>query len=141
MLNKTIRTLLLLVAMSNVLFAQEKVTFIASDKLIVTGDLYKVSDTMPYMILCHEQKSSRGEYKETAKKFTKLGYNCIAIDLRNGDAKNGEQNETANLAVLKHLPSTLLDAKMDIEAAITYVHGISNKKVVLVGSGYSASLI
>jgi dienelactone hydrolase len=126
--------------MSNVLFAQEKVTFIASDKLIVTGDLYKVNDTLPYMILCHDQKSSRGEYKETAKKFTKLGYNCIAIDLRNGGTCNGVTNETADLAQLKHLPTGMLDAKMDIQAAVTYAFGISSKKVVLVGSGYSASL-
>jgi dienelactone hydrolase len=121
--------------------AQDKATFIATDKLIVTGDLYMSNDTLPYMILCHEQKSSRGEYKETAKKFMKLGYNIIAIDLRNGDTRNGVANETSTLAGLKHLPANPIDAKLDIEAAIAYAHNKNaKKKVVLVGSGYSASL-
>jgi dienelactone hydrolase len=120
--------------------AQDKVTFIATDKLIVTADAYIVNDTLPYMILCHDLKSSRGEYKDLAKKFSKLGYNCLAVDLRNGGTSNGVDNETANLATLKHLPATPLDAKLDIEAAITYAHNKNNRRVVLVGSGYSASL-
>lgn len=121
--------------------AQEKITFIATDKLIVTGDLYMVNDTLPYMILCPKGKSSRGEYRESAKKFMKLGYNCIAVDLRNGGSYNGVEDETATLASLKHLPSGMLDSKIDIEAAIAYAYNRSNKKVVLVGSGYSASLV
>lgn len=145
MLSKKIHSLSLAVAFaacfSAPLRAQEKITFIATDKLIITGDLYMVSDTLPYMILCHGQKSSRGEYRETAKKFIKLGYNCIAIDLRNGGVYNGVENETATLAGLKHLPTGMIDAKLDIEAAITYAHNKSNKKVVLVGSKYSASLV
>lgn len=144
MLSKKIHFLVLAVAFSTCfippLRAQEKITFIATDKLIVTGDLYMVSDTLPYMILCHGQKSSRGEYRETAKKFIKLGYNCLAVDLRNGGTYNSINNETASLATLKHLPSSMMDAKLDIEAAITYAHNKSNKKVVLVGSGYSGSL-
>jgi len=123
------------------LLAQEKVTFIASDKLLVTADLYLVSDTMPYMILCHDLKSSRGEYDEIAKKFNKLGYNCVAVDLRSGANFNGVTNETAVLAVLKHLPNTPLDAILDIQAAIAYANVKSNRNVVLVGSGYSASLV
>ncbi len=139
-LNSLLFTALFLAGFVATLQAQDKVTFIATDKLIVTADAYMLNDTAPYMILCHDLKSSRGEYKDIAKKFTKLGYNCLAVDLRSGGTSNGVDNETANLAALKHLPNTPLDAKLDIEAAITYAHNKNNRKVVLVGSGYSASL-
>lgn len=120
--------------------AQDKITFIAPDRLLVTGDLYFVNDTLPYMILCHDLKSSRGEYKELAHRFNKLGYNCIAIDMRSGATKNGEENETMEMAQAKHMVPKLIDSKIDIAGAISYAYSRSNKKIVLVGSGYSASL-
>jgi dienelactone hydrolase len=120
--------------------APKKVTFLAKDGLIVTADLYLVNDTLPYMILCHQAGSSRGEYLETAPKFTKLGYNCLAVDLRSGKEMNGVQNETAYLAELKKKPASYLDAEQDIISAIDYAFKKNKKKVVLVGSSYSASL-
>ncbi len=140
MLKKTITFLFCSLLLSTSLLAQDKVTFLASDKLIITADAYVVNDTLPYIILCHDENSSRGEYKETAKKFTKLGYNSLAIDLRNGNVKFGEENETSIRADAKKFPTSLLDTKTDIEAAINYAFTQSHKKVVLVGSGFSASL-
>ncbi len=121
--------------------AQDKISILATDKLMITADAYVVNDTLPYMILCHDIKSSRGEYKDLAHRFTKLGYNCLAIDMRIGAAKNGVDNETAALAQAKHFKVKLLDPEMDIDAAINYCFTKSHKKVVLVGSGYSASLV
>ncbi|HTB06376.1 MAG TPA: dienelactone hydrolase family protein [Bacteroidia bacterium] len=132
--------LLTLLFFKSSLKAQDKITFISADKLIITADVYMVSDTMPYMILCHDIKSSRGEYKDLAKKFTKLGYNCIAIDMRVGGTKNGITNETSSLAQAKHIQTKLLDCKTDIDAAIDYAYGKSKKKVVLVGCGFSAAI-
>lgn len=120
--------------------SQSTITFLSKDGVIITADLYFVSDTLPYMILCHQENYSRGEYKETARKFTKLGYNCIAIDARSGDEVNGVKNETAFGAKAKNKPTTYLDAEQDILSAIDYAYKKSNTKVVLVGSSYSASL-
>jgi dienelactone hydrolase len=119
----------------------KKITFPASDGLLVTADLYFVNDSLPYMVLCHQAGYSRGEYMETAGKFCNLGYNCIAIDQRSGNEVNGVKNETAALAIQKKKPTAYLDAEQDILAAIDYAHSQSGKKVFLVGSSYSASLV
>jgi dienelactone hydrolase len=118
----------------------QKISFPATDALIVTADLYFVNDTLPYMILCHQAGYSRGEYLETARKFCLLGYNCIAIDQRSGNEVNGVKNETAGLAISKNKPTTYLEAEKDILGAIDYAYNKSGKKVLLVGSSYSASL-
>lgn len=120
--------------------AQTTITFPARDSVTVTADLYFVSDTLPYLVLCHQAGYSRGEYRETAWKFMKLGYNCIAVDARSGKEVNGVENETAMDAKQKNKSSTFLEAEKDIVAAINYAYKKSNKQVVLVGSSYSASL-
>ena len=119
----------------------EKITFPSSDGLLITADLYLVSDSLPYMILCHQAGYSRAEYAETGSKFCHLGYNCLAIDARSGNEVNGVKNETAALATAKKKPTTYLDAEKDILAAIDYAYTKSGKKVFLVGSSYSASLV
>jgi len=119
---------------------QKKITFLSTDNAIVTADLYLVNDSLPYMILCHQAGSSRGEYKETARKFCRLGYNCIAVDLRSGKESNGEINETANLAEAKRLPTDFMSSEKDILGAINYAYNQNGKRVVLVGSSFSASL-
>ena len=118
----------------------EKITFPASDGLIVTADLYFVNDSLPYMVLCHQAGYSRAEYAETAGKFCHLGYNSLAIDARSGYEVNGVKNETAALAAAKKKPTAYLDAEKDILAAVDYCYNKSGKKVFLVGSSYSASL-
>lgn len=139
-IQRTFLLLLMNVVMLGNIKAQDKITIIAPDKLLITADIYMVNDTLPYMILCHDIKSSRGEYKNIARRFNKLGYNCIAIDMRNGDIKNGVPDETASLAQAKHLNPKLIDSRIDIAGAINYAYEQSHKKVVLVGNGYSASL-
>lgn len=119
----------------------KKITFPSSDALLITGDLYFIHDTLPYMILCHQAGYSRGEYRETASKFSNFGYNCIAIDQRSGNAVNGVKNETAAYARSRNLPTSYLDAEKDIVAAIDYAYVKSGKKVFVVGSSYSASLV
>lgn len=118
----------------------QKISFPASDGLIVTADIYTVNDTLPYMVLCHQARYSRGEYMETVRLFCELGYNCLVPDLRSGKEVNGVYNETASLAVKKGLPGEYLDAEPDMIAAINYAYQKSGKKVILLGSSYSASL-
>ena len=126
---------------SGVLQAQKTISFFSKDGILITADLYLVNDTLPYMILCHQAGSSRGEYLETAFKLAKFGYNCIAIDMRSGGEINGIKNETAINAKAKGRSTNYVDAAQDITAAIDYAADLSKKKVVLVGSSYSASLV
>lgn len=115
--------------------------FPSADQLTITADEYKTSDTLPWILLCHQARFSRGEYRETAAEFAAFGYNCLAIDQRSGDEVNGVTNETAALAKSKKLPATYLDAEQDIVAALNYLFAKSGKPVILVGSSYSAGLV
>jgi hypothetical protein len=120
--------------------AQQTITFPSKDGLTVTADIYIMNDTLPYMVLCHQAGYSRGEYKETARKFSKFNYNCLAVDARSGAEVNEIENTTAIAATTANKSINYLDAEQDILAAIDYAYKKSNKKVILVGSSYSASL-
>lgn len=122
------------------LHSQDLVTFTASDGLTVTANLYEVDESYPYLILYHQAGYSKGEYKASAIKLLKLGYNCLAVDLRSGGGVNFVQNETAKLAKEKGLPTNYLDAEKDMIAAVDFAFEKSKKQVVLLGSSYSASL-
>jgi dienelactone hydrolase len=122
------------------LYAQKKLEFASKDGVMITATIFKVNDTLPYFILCHQEGSSRAEYDETAPKFMKLNYNVLAIDMRSGNECKGIKNETAIKAKEQNKATGLLDSEQDMQAAIDYVWGKSKKKVMLVGSSYSASL-
>jgi dienelactone hydrolase len=119
---------------------QKTITFQSLDGLPVTADLYESKKTDPWLVLFHQADFSRGEYKETAEKFVKLGYNCLAVDLRSGNEIKYIKNKTAEAAREKGLPTEYTDAKQDMEAAIDYAFKQSQKPVVILGSSYSASL-
>jgi pimeloyl-ACP methyl ester carboxylesterase len=134
-------TLLALISASSI-FAQKTITFLSGDGVTITADEYFVNDSLPWMLLCHQASFSRGEYQQTAKKFNKLGYNCMAVDLRSGFECNNVKNNTAEDADKKNKPTEYLDAEQDIVAAIDYLFERGkSKKIVLVGSSYSASLV
>jgi len=92
------------------------------------------------MVLCHQAKYSRGEYRETAKKLTGIGYNCLVPDLRSGVEVNDVRNQTHFRALDKHLPTDYLDAEQDIVAVVNFAHEKYDRKIILLGSSYSASL-
>lgn len=121
-----------------------RVEFPSKDGIMITGDSYEVIPGSQYILLCHQAGYSRGEYRETAKKLSEMGYNCLAIDLRSGKECNGVKNETAHHAMEKGISAGYLDAEQDIEAALDYIYNLTyNKthhKVIVVGSSYSASL-
>ena len=120
--------------------AQKTITFKSLDGLTITADFYESKKNDPYLLLFHQARFSRGEYKETADRFVKLGYNCLAVDLRSGDEVNFVKNKTAEAAREKGLSTEFTDAKQDMQAAIDFAHQISKKPVVIFGSSYSASL-
>jgi len=138
--------LLLLVVFTQPLTAQEDIhtktiTFYAKDSVLVTADTYYLKDVKPTVLLCHQAGYSRGEYIETAKKLNALGYSCLAIDQRSGNAVNGIKNQTAIDAQSKLRNVGFAGAKQDVEAAIDYLYTVNDKQpIILVGSSYSASL-
>ena len=131
--------LTLLLASFDVL-RKETVTFASSDGLVITADEYIMKSTNPYILLFHEQGSSRGEYRVIAKKLCKMDYNCLAVDLRNGGNVNPVSNETVKRCRESRCPVGANDVVLDMVAAIDYVHGKTNLPVILFGSGANASL-
>ncbi len=129
---------LLLTLSSN---AQVKIDFRSKDGLTITADWYPVSDSLPVILLCHQAGYSRGEYRETAVKLNKFGFNCLAIDQRSGNEVNKVVNETAKNAKSLKRSQTYLDAEQDILAAMDFLYGKYKKRILLMGSSYSASLV
>jgi predicted alpha/beta hydrolase len=122
-------------------YAQKTVTFPSIDGLTVTADLYVDKIESPYMILFHQEGSSRGEYRESAPKMMKFGYNCLAVDLRSGKEENFIKNETYQSAIRNHKKTDYVSSIMDIQAAIDYIFQMdTTRPVVIVGSSFSASL-
>ncbi len=111
--------------------------FNASDGLEVHANLYvSHGDEAPFIVLFHQARWSRGEYREIAPKLLALGYNCMAVDQRSG----GEVNEVRNLTAAPKDP-TYLDALPDMEAAVHHAREHYAKgKLVIWGSSYSAAL-
>lgn len=132
--------ILIVMAISPSANAQLKVDFPSKDGLIISADWYPVSSDMPVILLCHQNRFSRGEYAETALRLNKFGFNCLAIDLRVGNEVNGIKNETADRAKEKGMNPVFEDTEQDIVAAIDYLYSLHNQDVILIGSSYSASL-
>jgi len=116
------------------------ITFTADDGLEVTADEYIVDPFNPYILLFHEQGSSRGEFSTIARRLCKLDYNCLAVDLRNGEKYDYVSNETAKQLREKRLEAGPREIEQDVAAAIRYVREKSNLPVVLFGSGANGSL-
>lgn len=114
----------------------------AADGLKIHADLYetgKPSD--PIVLLFHQARSSRGEYRLIAPRLVKAGFNCLAIDQRVGEGWGGVRNETAaGYGGKKDLG--YVDAKPDLERAMAWVRELGfTGKLAIVGSSYSAALV
>jgi len=121
-------------------FAQTEVSFKASDGLSISANLYLIDKNKPFILLFHQDASSKGEYIEIAPKLNKLGYNCLAVDLRAGGKINFIENQTAKRAQIYSYSHKLTDAEQDIYAAIDFVKQYNHHQIILFGSSYSASL-
>ena len=119
---------------------KETVTFTSADGLQITADEYIIDQDNPYILLFHEQQSSRGEFNTIAQKLCKMDYNCLAVDLRNGGSVNFVSNETVKRCRESRCPLGAGDVEMDMLAAIEYAFKKSNQPVVLFGSCANGSL-
>lgn len=121
------------------------VTFASANNVTITADIYPAASInkgkLPVILLFHQARFSRGEYREIAPKLVQMGYVCMAIDQRSGDAVNGVVNQTHLEAEKLDLPTQYVDAYPDLDAAIQYAKDqFPNRKIILWGSSYSASL-
>ena len=116
------------------------ITFTSADSLEITADEYIIAPNNPYILLFHEQGSSRGEYHTIARRLCKLEYNCLAVDLRNGGNNSHVSNETARRCRSSRCPTGIDELGRDVAAAIEYIRGKSELPVVLFGSGANGSL-
>ncbi len=116
--------------------------FNSIDSLSIYADLYEIADkNAPIIILFHQARYSRGEYRTIAPKLNELGFTCLAIDQRSGEAVHGITNETHAEAIEKGKAVTYPDAYPDLEASLEYVkQHFPNKKIIVWGSSYSAAL-
>ena len=145
---KTIKTTTLVIVgfllCSHLAKAQKTFTFQSLDGLLITADIYNVSGKIQpksyTIVLCHQAKYSRGEFRETANKLNNIGYNCLVPDLRSGVEVNDVRNQTHFRALDKHLPTDYLDAEQDIVAVVNFAFEKYDRKIILLGSSYSASL-
>jgi dienelactone hydrolase len=117
------------------------IEFPSLDDLTITADQYHIDSTKPVIILCHQAGFSRGEYKDIAVTLNELGFNCIALDQRSGNAAQGVTNETARRAQQEGKGQTFLDAEQDIIAAVDLFSKAYDQKVIIWGSSYSSSLV
>jgi len=116
------------------------ITILAKDGLEITADYYPNSEANTLIILCHQADFSRGEYSKIAPRLVDSGFACLAIDQRSGKMANEVLNETAMRAEAQGLSTNYIDAKADILAAVDYIKANTDKKIILWGSSYSASL-
>ncbi len=120
----------------------QKVSFKSDDGLEVTADLYMPHKiTAPFIVLFHQARWSRGEYREIAPKLVEQGFNCMAVDLRSGDEVNDVDNETFKRAAAKKLAVDYLDALPDMVASVRFAkENYAKGKLIVWGSSYSAAL-
>lgn len=130
----------LLVGTAFVPVNKEVVTFFSSDSLQITANDYFISDTLPYVILIHEQGSSRGEFDPIINRFQKMNYNCLSVDLRNGGNSNYIANETAKRCRVQALDNSYANVEEDIKASIEFAFNKSELPIILVGSGANGAL-
>lgn len=107
---------------------------------MITADHYFSNKSLPYIILLHQELSSRGEFDSIAERIVKTGYNCLAVDLRNGQKFGFVENKTYKSAQEENISYQVMDALKDISASIEYAWDLSGQEVILLGSGTSASL-
>jgi dienelactone hydrolase len=122
--------------------AQKRVSFYTSDSVFITADLYESEkETGKFALLLHQAGYSRGEFKEIAPRLIKLGYTCLAIDLRVGAEANFILNETAARETTKGAEHSQYSILLDIEAGLNYIKTLHKEPgILLFGSSFSASL-
>ncbi len=119
------------------------ITFPSLDGLQISTFLYSDQDkSKPFILLFHQLGYSKGEYLEIAPKLQAMGFNVMAVDLRNGIGVNGIANETAGRVSKQKVDSSRSAAIQDVKASIEYAKKYySSGKLLLWGSSYSGGIV
>lgn len=121
----------------------ETIQLESEDGVVFSADLYFTEDqSAPFIILFHQARYSRGEYREIAPELNRLGFQCMAIDQRSGKAVNNVLNTAKLSAEELGLNTTYPDAYPELQKAIEHVHKYYHPEQLLIwGSSYSAALL
>jgi len=121
----------------------ETILLETSDGLTIKADVYAADQAdAPVILLFHQARYSRGEYRSIAPRLNELGFTCIAIDQRSGDRVKGVQNDTYAQAVKLDMGTDYLDAYPDLELLLDHAKTTyPNQKIIVWGSSYSAALV
>jgi len=118
----------------------------APDGLPMTAEYREASAEpgTPLLVLFHQARSSRGEYRPIMPRLSALGFNCLAVDLRSGGKMNDVKNGTNRYSNRMTKGNSYLDARGDLIAALEFGranYAPEGTKLVAWGSSYSASLV
>lgn len=126
----------------------ETIQFPSEDGLLITADVYWTGrdpqKSLPFICLFHQVGYSRAEYAEIAPRLVKLGYNCMAVDLRVGRVVHEVFNETAARAIVegKDPGTDFIRAYPDVVASLKYARdNFAEGKLIGWGSSYSGMLL
>ncbi len=124
--------------------AQTPVQFKATDGVTIYGEYYAAkSERQPMILLFHQAGSNHYEYAAIAPRLVAAGFSCLATDQRWGGKMWGHTNATVQK--LGHAETSAddpADLEADLHAALAWArHKNPQRKVILWGSSYSASLV
>jgi len=111
---------------------------IANDKTRVYSRFYRaLNNNHKIALLFHQAGSNSMEYEPVLSAFHIAGFDTLTVDQRSGGTRWGVDNMT-----VKHLGASTeyAEAYPDLEAALQYAVRRKYKKILVVGSSYSASL-
>jgi len=134
---------MLIILLSSKLYA-ETLIINSDDNIKIITDTYIISENpkTPVIVLYHQAGWSRGEYLEIAPKLNQLGFNCIAVDLRSGEAINDVENLTAKHAKEASKQTRYIDALPDILSSLRFISSnFPDSDIIAWGSSYSAALV
>jgi dienelactone hydrolase len=116
------------------------VNFFSEDSLLITADVYLTRDTLPFILLFHEQGSSRGEFDNIIHRFQKMNFNCLSVDIRNGGNASFIANETEKRCRAGNFSTSTDAIEGDFRSAVNYAFGRSGEPLILLGSGANGSM-
>lgn len=94
----------------------------------------------PLFLLFHDGGMNRAEYRYIAPRLNRMGFNCMAPDLRAGKNNLGHKNTTAIVARRSKKDGDVLAARQDMEALMVYAReSYPEAAILLMGCSYSAS--
>ena len=111
----------------------------AADGHTVYADFYAAGSerAKSVLLMFHQARSNAGEYETIAPHFTKIGFDCLAIDQRSGGNMFHRENRTAAVA---NGSTDYMATYADLQGAVAWAEKQHYSLIVPWGSSYSAAL-